>query len=110
MHRSEFLKTLKNEFPKLKNEINKQRGMLHLEMNVFHNFAQEQLLNHDENILGKCFQLANMFYINGSNKLQEAVDVSFVEGLAFEGNEWAWKIFPVNLKKLYENFHGRLKS
>jgi hypothetical protein len=40
LHRSIFPKELKSAFPQLKDDINTQYGLLHLEMHVFADFAQ----------------------------------------------------------------------
>ncbi len=111
MHRSEFLKILKEEFPEIKDELNKQKGLFLLEMTVFHNFTNELIFKADleDEKLIKCFNLAEMFYRKGNSKLKFAIDESFVEGLSFEGNKWAWKVFPDDLKCLYLQFHNELQ-
>lgn len=98
MHRSEFLKLLKQEFPQLRENINGEEGLLHLEMNVFHLYVQELLLKKDIDNVQKAFLLANDAFIKGNRKLKNAIDVSFVEGLKLKNQKWAWKIFPEPLK------------
>jgi len=110
IHRSIFLNILKSEFPHLKKELNSQYGVFYDEVNVFHNFAQGLIEIHDEIKLQLAFELASNFYNKGNNKMKKAIDVCFVEGLSFRENNWAWKLFPSNLKVLYKEFHGELKS
>jgi len=99
MHRSDFLKLLKQDFPQLTKEINKQEGLLHYEMNVFHQFAQKLILDKDVDRIKKAFRLADICYANGNKALKNAIDVSFLEGLKLKNHNWAWEIFPESLKK-----------
>ncbi len=105
MHRSEFLRELKKTFPELREDINAQEGLIHLEMNVFHKFAQDAIDENNLELLNQIFFLADKFYRNGNSKLKNAIDVSFVEGLKFKNRKAAWKIMPETLKKLYISFH-----
>lgn len=103
-YRSEFLKTLKAEFPALRDPINAEEGLLHFEMDVFRHFIQQAIGTRDE-IVAWAFELANKAYRNGNAKLRNVVDVSFVEPMDF--NSWAWERLPETLRDLYFRFHGK---
>jgi hypothetical protein len=108
MHRSEFLKLLKKDFPHLRESVNKEFGLLHLEMTVLHCYVQELIQKKDINQVKKAFNLVNIGYEKGHSKLRNAIDVSFVEGLKLKNHTWAWKLLPEPLKKLHLDFHGRI--
>lgn len=107
MHRSEFLKELKKAFPHLREGINKEFGLLHLEVNVFTLFTQQCINKQDSEKLMKCYKLAEKAYRIGDARLKNAIDVSFVEPLEFKNNKWAWDMMPDILQKLFTSFHGK---
>lgn len=107
MHRSEFLKELKSLFPELREPINREKEELHFEMTVLHVFAQKLIREQNEIELAKVFKLANKAAVQGNNRLKEAIDLSFVEGLNFKGRKSAWEAMPVELQNLYLAFHGK---
>lgn len=108
MHRSEFLKNLKAQFPELAHKINAEKGLLHLEVEVLRKFAQDAIDKGEREALSKSYALADIAYRNGNAILKDAIDVSFVEPLAFQPSaKWTWEIMPQQLKDLYVKFHGR---
>lgn len=117
MHRSEFLKIVKEAFPELRNIINAEEGLLHFEMDVFRRYAQKAIFDGDKDAFVRCADIANMAYHKGNIALKNAVDVSFVEMLDFSSEakkkaisyEWAWQAMPSQLKELYIAFHGSSK-
>lgn len=110
MHRSDFLKALKEDFPNLTEVVNRQKGLLHFEVGEFRKFTQDAIRSGDTERTTKCFSLAERAYLNGNEALKNAIDVSFVEELEFnrddESGKHAWEILPPTLKKLYTAFHG----
>jgi hypothetical protein len=110
MHRSEFLKFVKDALPGLRDAINQQEGLLHLEVGVLRKCAQRAIWDADRDTLSICFRLAEQAYENGDRQLKNAIDVSFVEELEFGSAEnrkiSAWEMMPVTLRVLYEQFHG----
>ncbi len=110
-HRSDFLKAVKEAFPEVTQSINSQDGILHLEMSEFRRFAQSLIDSGREQELAKCFKVIERLERNASEKLRNAIDVSFVEDLDFsdtkkQSRSWAWRILPRSLQILYEQFHG----
>jgi hypothetical protein len=113
MHRSEFLRLVKNALPELRHAINQEEGLLHFEVRVLRMRAQQAISDGDREVLGVCFRLAEQAYQAGDEKLKAAIDQSFVEDLEFGTKEnpiiWAWEMMPAQLRSLYEQFlHRRI--
>ncbi len=107
MHRSEFLKVLKAQFPELTEKINAEQGLLHFEVDVLRRLAQEAINRHEKEMLVKSYKLADDAYRSGNASLKDAIDVSFVEPLTFQkSDKWAWEAMPQQLRDLYVRFHG----
>jgi len=110
--RSEFLKEVKDAFPEIRGEINAEEGLLHFEMNVFYRYTQKLINEGSVERVKIAYHIADRYFKLGDSKMQNAIDVSFVECLEFQntkGNirEWAWKELPCTLKGAYEAFHGK---
>lgn len=110
MHRSEFLKLLKQRLPELQSAVNRQEGLLHLELEELRKYAQRAIFDGNRAVLEICFRLAQEGYVEGDKNLRNAIDVSFVEELEFvtphKSHAWAWDMLPGVLKRLFEDFHG----
>lgn len=111
LHRSQLLAELKTAFPSIREALNAQYGLLHLETEVFRRFTQQAIDNRNKDIVVQCFAIAEKYYTMGNGKLRNAIGVSFVEELVFADQEtsrqWAWTLLPAPLKAEYEAFHGR---
>ena len=112
LHRSQFIKDIKEAWPHLAPLINAEDGQLHLEMAVVRRFAQELIDGGDRDALARCFAIMQNYAIGGTEKMRNAVDVSFVEDLDFRDTKktarrWAWDILPGALQELYVRFHGK---
>jgi hypothetical protein len=101
LHRSIFLKELKDTFPDLRADINAQHGLLHLEMGVFADFAQRAITLGDAKDVASCFKLAEKYYRDGNDHLKNAIGVSFVEHLDLRNAQWAWELLGPILKREY---------
>ena len=57
------------------------------------------------------FSTIAVSFLNGSEEVKKAIDVSFVENLFWnvssKASELHWSYFPEVLKKLYLEFHGK---
>ena len=111
MHRSEFLKLIKEALPELRDEINRQEGLLHFEVGVLRKRAQRAIYDGDRDVLCICFRLAEQAHKTGGKKLKAAIDQSFVEDLDFgtadNPRSWAWEMMPAQLQSLYEQLFYR---
>ncbi|MGY8637335.1 hypothetical protein RAD15_33195 [Bradyrhizobium sp. 14AA] len=101
LHRSVFLKELKDTFPDLRSEINAQHGLLHLEVGVFAGFVQRAIALGNAKDVALCFKLAEKYHREGNDQLRNAIGVSFVEHLNLGNAKWAWELLGPILKKEY---------
>ncbi|MBH5367956.1 DUF7674 family protein [Bradyrhizobium glycinis] len=101
LHRSVFLKELKNTFPDLRLEINAQYGLLHLEVGAFAGFAQRAITLGNAKDVALCFKLAEKYYRDGNYQSRNAIAVSFIEHLNLGNAEWAWELLGPILKEIY---------
>ena len=110
MDRSEFLRIVKQQFPELREPINKEQGLLHFEVDVLRRYSQKAIFDGDRQALANCFKIAEQAYSEGNRSLKNAIDVSFVEGLDFvtphKRYDWAWDMLPKTLRSLYRAFHS----
>ena len=65
LHRSIFLKELKEAFPQLRDAINAQYGLLHLEVHVFTDFVQHAISDGDKETVRLSFMMAERYYSGG---------------------------------------------
>jgi hypothetical protein len=101
LHRSIFLKELKEAFPQLRDAINAQYGLLHLEVHAFTDFVQHAIADGDKETVRLSFMIAERYY-NGSNAdMSNAICVSFVEHLDLQKAPWAWDLLGPSLKQEY---------
>ncbi|QHO77490.1 hypothetical protein ACH79_37525 [Bradyrhizobium sp. CCBAU 051011] len=101
LHRSIFLKELKDTFPDLTTAINAQHGLLHLEMGVFAGFVQRAITLGNTKDVASCFKLAEKYYRDGNDHLKNAIGVSFIEHLDLRNARWAWELLGSVLKREY---------
>ena len=101
LHRSIFLKEVKDAFPDLRAEINEQYGLLHLEMGVFADFVQRAIARENAKDVALCFKLAEKYYGDGNDRMKNAIAVSLIEHLHLQNAEWAWKLLGPMLQRVY---------
>lgn len=110
MDRSEFLRIVKQQFPDLREPINKEQGLLHFKVAVLRRYTQKAIFDGDRQALKNCFKVAERAYSEGNRHLKIAIDTSFVEDLDFvtphNRYDWAWDMLPAKLKSLYKAFHS----
>jgi len=105
LHRTEFIADLKEAFPELQEKINREAGLLHLEMSAFTRFVQNRINAGDKDALGRALKLADHYVRYGNKKLVNAIMVSFLEHLNFEDGkvprQWAWDFMTPALRARY---------
>ena len=110
MHRSEFIKAVKEQFPELREPINQQQGLLWFEVQQFRFHTMQAIRDGDTEKLAACYRLAETAYLTGNRQLKEAIDGCFIEDMDYnthgEVYAWAWELLPEVLKALYTDFHG----
>jgi hypothetical protein len=101
LHRSIFLKELKEMFPQLTAPINAQYGLLHLEMHVFKDFVQRAIAEGDRETVRLSLMIAERYYRAGNAHMNNAICVSFLEHLDLREARWAWDLLGPSLKQAY---------
>lgn len=101
LHRSIFLKELKETFPQLRAPINAQYGLLHLEIHVFADFVQHAIAEGDRETVRLSLMMAERYFRGGSAHLSNAIFVSFLEHLDLREARWAWDLLGQSLKQAY---------
>jgi hypothetical protein len=106
LHRSQFLKEIREAFPQLRAEINRQYGLLHLEVHAFTDLTQSFIDRNDESAFCVAIRIADRYLQNGNATLRTALFVSFLEHLNFRndattGRSWAWDFMPPVMKEDY---------
>jgi hypothetical protein len=101
LHRSIFLKELKEAFPQLRDAINAQYGLLHLEVHAFTDFVQHAIADGDKEAVRLSFMIAERYYNGGNADMSNAICVSFVEHLDLQKAPWAWDLLGPSLKQEY---------
>ncbi|MEM6431058.1 MAG: hypothetical protein AAF708_17610 [Deinococcota bacterium] len=111
MDRSAFLKELKATFPNLREAVNAQQGLLCFELGELRKFTQQAMHRGEREAVAQAFTLVTRFYTQAKPKLQNMIDVCFVEDLEFDKRQrWAWELLPDVLQSLYIAFHGKAGS
>ena len=110
VHRSEFIKAVKEQFPELRDPINQQEGLLCFELREFRLFTERAIRDGDTQKLAACYRLVETAYLTGNRKFKDAIDVCFIEDMDYNTHgeiyKWAWDMLPEVLKALYVDFHG----
>ncbi len=105
LHRSEFLRELKATFPEIREVVNQEHGLLHLEMHGFRNFTQSAIDGGRRDTVRKCFQLADKYIREGRKNLVNALAVFYLEDLNFEDGatqrRWAKPLMSSAVAKLH---------
>ena|SRR5215813_3520522 len=101
LHRSIFLKELKEAFPQLREAINAQHGLLYLEVHVFADFVQHAIADDDKETARLSLMIAERYCNDGNADMSNAICVSFVEHLDLQKAPWAWDLLGTSLKQEY---------
>jgi hypothetical protein len=101
LHRSIFLKELKEAFPPLRDAINAQYGLLHLEVHAFTDFVQHAIADGDKETVRLSFMIAERYYNCGNADMRNAICASFVEHLNLQKAPWTWDLLGPSLKQEY---------
>ena len=107
LDRSAFLREAKALFPALREDLNQQYGLTHLEMHVFCDYVQGLVDRHDESGTLQAFQFAERIAKTGNGAMVTALVVSFLEHLNLEDEKiarsWAKALMPSDLARLYDS-------
>ncbi len=100
----DYMNELRQRFPTLAPTLDQEdwRGLLHIETGRFAAFCQEAIDAGDRELVQKCYSFACHAAMEGTNEVQNAIGVSFVEHLNFQDGKvarrWAYHLLPPRLK------------
>ncbi|BFM18400.1 hypothetical protein R50073_45830 [Maricurvus nonylphenolicus] len=102
-HRSEFLKAVKDRFPEIRSEINKEDGLLTFEVAVFIKFIQRKVDESEKAVVIDAFNILNEYYIKGNESLNQIIRNAVCEDLDLSDTSvterhWAFEMLPEPLK------------
>jgi hypothetical protein len=89
LHRSAFIKALREQFPAVEVWLAGNRNGLTFEMMRFPHFTQDAIAKGDLTLVRQCFQFLNTAFENGNRHLRNSIVVSFLEHLEFAGSNGA---------------------
>lgn len=104
MNAEHYMSELSERFPELAPTLDQEdwRGILHVETGRFAAFCQEAIDRSDRDLVESCYSFARQSAMYGTDDVQNAIGVSFVENLNFEDGKvrrrWAYDLFPPRLK------------
>ena len=104
LHRSEFLKEMKNLFPEIREDINKEEGLLSFEIDVLVKHIQKQIDFNINNKTELAFILLDKYYKSGNKSLRELIRNAVCEDLNFSDTSkrkrlWAYNLLSKQLKE-----------
>jgi hypothetical protein len=82
---AEFIDALEKEFPELKERVEQNPDLLHIQMGDFAEFTQKAIDRGEIPLVRRCFLLADRFLGHADPALENALNVSFLEHLRFSG-------------------------
>lgn len=100
----EYMNELRQRFPELAPALDQEewRGLLHVETGRFAAFCREAIDAGDRDLVQKCYSFARRSAMDGTDEVQNAIGVSFIEHLNFQDGEvprrWAYDVLPPRLK------------
>ena len=114
LHRSEFLKEVKKHFPEIREDINKEEGLLSFEIDIFIKHVQNQIDSNKVNKTEIALSLLDKYYQDGNKSLHELIRNAVCEDLDFSDTSkrkrlWAYDLLSNQLKyerKEWLNFMG----
>lgn len=87
IHRSIFLKEIKEHYPQLTSELNKQESMFDWEVSVFLKFVQERIDNGDQQNSRILLERVGRYYRSGDQALKEHIRNGVCEDMRFEDSK-----------------------
>ena len=106
---SELPGILASEFPELQADLQEDgiRGLVHLEMGTFAEFVQRAKGRADWDVYGRALRLADRLLREGEPALENAVHVSFLEQIDFNGprGQDAWRLLSPELQRAWRRIN-----
>ena len=100
---AKFLALALAEFPNLADEFAEDEDLFHVQMGTFSRVAKEAIERGDYATLKRCYKIADDAMKNATPSVENAVYVSFLEHLYFEGSPYgveAKRLLPLKLSQM----------
>ena len=97
----DFVRLVLDAFPELREEFEEDDGLPHVQMGAFARFTQQAKGRGDWETYGQCAQLADRLWGCADEYLNNALYVSYLEHLDFEGPRGpkAWSLLTPRLQQ-----------
>ena len=108
----DFTRMLVSEFPHIEADVRHWDGLLHLEMGEFARLMEDARERGDWAMYERGVRLADKLWSAPDSSVENALNVSFLEHLAFEGphGETAWEMLTPALQRGWENMMSYLAT
>ena len=106
----DFVRLALAEFPELREEFEEEDGLPHLQMGAFARFTQVAKGRADWETYERCAQLADRLWGCADEELNNALYVSYLEHLDFEGSRGpkAWSLLSPRLRQGWREIQEHL--
>ena len=107
----DFYRMVVAQFPQLKAELDDDLDLLHIQMGAFARHTEVAIANADWSLLQRCFALAEELWRNPDPALLNALNVSYLEHLIFDGpnGKQAWTHMPFSLRRGWQEMQRYLE-
>jgi hypothetical protein len=100
----EFYRELQIRYPELKEDIEYNDGLLHLDMSVLQQHAENLCKEKKQNELSECFKWVNSLFCRSKNELLNAINVSFLEYFNYQKGLTEKEFKEIMPKELYRGY------
>ena len=97
---ADFYRIVTQTFPELQAELDEDPGLLHVQMGTFARFTEQAKVRGDWSTYRQCIALADALWQAPDPGLLNALNVSYLETLSFDGpqGDLAWSHVPPSLR------------
>jgi hypothetical protein len=108
----EFFDLLRAEFPEIREEVEAEEGLIHLQMMEFIVFTKNAIRAGDWALVKKCMSFADKVFCAGTPVVRNAISVSYLEELPREGEvrDRLWAIMTPELRKGWDDVLAYLSA
>ena len=109
---TDFVRLALEAFPELREEFEYDEGLLHLQMHAFQRLTGRAIKGADWETFRRCVHLATELWERADPALENALNVSLLEHLEFEGSNGreAWGRMTTALKRGWEEMDAYNKE
>ena len=100
----EFYRDLLIRYPELKEDVEYNEGLLHIDMRDFQSLAENLCKDRKLDELRECFMWLNSIFCRSKNELLNAINVSFLEYFEFQKGLSEKEFKEIMPKELYHGY------